>query len=204
MESKNKRAILKDEYPLNLIRALTDEKIEDYGIQTEKITDDVMDGLTHALSTLTEREQRILQLRYQERKTLREIGEAFGVTTEAIRSQEHKALRKLRNPPRLGYIKYGKKGFEKRIAERRAEHERAFKERGFKIPIDELDLSVRAFNSLVRKNCATVEDMISLTTEDIESINNLGPKTKEEIALKLESLGAFHTAWSNYLPKEKV
>lgn len=204
MESKSKKALVKDEYPLNLIRAITDEKIEEYGIQVEKTTEDFTDGLAYALSSLTEREQRILQLRYQERKTLREIGEGFGVTPEAIRSQEHKALRKLRTPPRLGYIKYGKKGFEKVVADRKAEHERAFRERGFKIPIDELDLSVRAFNSLVRKRCETVEDIIALTTEDIESINNLGPKTKEEIALKLESLGAYHTAWTNYLPKEKV
>lgn len=54
-----------------------------------------------ALSTLTEREQEVLKLRYgladgQER-TLEEVGKIFNVTRERIRQIESKALRKLRH-----------------------------------------------------------------------------------------------------------
>lgn len=57
-----------------------------------------------ALSTLTEREQEVLKLRYgledgQER-TLEDVGKIFNVTRERIRQIEAKALRKLRHPDR--------------------------------------------------------------------------------------------------------
>lgn len=56
------------------------------------------------LSSLTEKEERILSLRYGledgEEHTLDEIGSIIGVTRERIRQIEHKALKKLRNPER--------------------------------------------------------------------------------------------------------
>ena len=56
--------------------------------------------LHEVLETLTEREQRVLELRYGlkggEAKTLEEVGNAFNVTRERVRQIEAKALRKLR------------------------------------------------------------------------------------------------------------
>ena len=55
-----------------------------------------------ALSTLTEKEQRILRLRFGlddgKEWTLEEIGQMFNVTRERIRQIEAKALKKLRHP----------------------------------------------------------------------------------------------------------
>ncbi len=60
--------------------------------------------LTEALSTLTEREQRVLILRFGlddgRPRTLEEVGHEFNVTRERIRQIEAKALRKLRHPSR--------------------------------------------------------------------------------------------------------
>jgi RNA polymerase primary sigma factor len=57
------------------------------------------------LNQLTERERRVLQLRFGledgHSRTLEEVGREFGVTRERIRQIEVKALRKLRHP-RLG------------------------------------------------------------------------------------------------------
>jgi RNA polymerase primary sigma factor len=57
------------------------------------------------LNQLTERERRVLQLRFGledgHSRTLEEVGKEFGVTRERIRQIEVKALRKLRHP-RLG------------------------------------------------------------------------------------------------------
>ena len=69
--------------------------------------------------------------------------------------------------------------------------------------IDGLALSIRAFNNLKKIGCNTVADVVELTEEKILSVKNLGVKTRTEIAIKLVSLGAFNTAWSYYLPKEK-
>lgn len=60
-----------------------------------------------ALDQLTERERRVLELRYGlsdgQPRTLEEVGKAFGVTRERVRQIEVKALRKLRHP-RLGKL----------------------------------------------------------------------------------------------------
>lgn len=56
------------------------------------------------LKTLTEREQRVLRLRFGlddgRARTLEEVGQKFGVTRERIRQIEAKTLRKLRHPSR--------------------------------------------------------------------------------------------------------
>jgi RNA polymerase primary sigma factor len=56
------------------------------------------------LDTLSERERRVLQLRFGledgRSRTLEEVGKDFGVTRERIRQIEAKALRKLRHPSR--------------------------------------------------------------------------------------------------------
>ena len=58
--------------------------------------------LLEVLEILTEREQRVLELRYGLKggapKTLEEVGAAFNVTRERVRQIEAKALRKLRHP----------------------------------------------------------------------------------------------------------
>ena len=61
------------------------------------------------MSTLTDRERRVLELRYGiadgEMHTLEEVGKEFNVTRERIRQIEAKALRKLRHPSRWKIIK---------------------------------------------------------------------------------------------------
>ncbi|MBQ7261223.1 MAG: RNA polymerase sigma factor RpoD [Lachnospiraceae bacterium] len=65
--------------------------------------------LTEVLQTLTEREQKVLELRFGLRdgraRTLEEVGKEFNVTRERIRQIEAKALRKLRHPSRSRKLK---------------------------------------------------------------------------------------------------
>ncbi|MFA5038931.1 MAG: RNA polymerase sigma factor RpoD [Candidatus Omnitrophota bacterium] len=62
------------------------------------------DEMNSALNTLTEREKKILMLRFGlsdgSPKTLEEVGTVFKVTRERVRQIEAKALRKLRHPSR--------------------------------------------------------------------------------------------------------
>ena len=61
------------------------------------------------LNTLTERERRVLKLRFGlidgRQRTLEEVGKEFNVTRERIRQIEAKALRKLRHPSRAKLLK---------------------------------------------------------------------------------------------------
>ena len=65
--------------------------------------------LVEVLDTLTEREQKVLKLRFGledgRARTLEEVGKEFDVTRERIRQIEAKALRKLRHPSRSKKLK---------------------------------------------------------------------------------------------------
>lgn len=65
--------------------------------------------LDDVVSTLTEREQRVIKLRFGwddgRPRTLEEVGKEFNVTRERIRQIEAKALRKLRHPSRSKKLK---------------------------------------------------------------------------------------------------
>ena len=65
--------------------------------------------LVEVLGTLTEREQKVLRLRFGlddgRARTLGEVGKEFNVTRERIRQIEAKALRKLRHPSRSRKLK---------------------------------------------------------------------------------------------------
>ena len=58
-----------------------------------------------------------------------------------------------------------------------------------KMPIEELELSVRSFNCLKRANINTVENLINKSEGDMMNVRNLGRKSLEEIKDKLEELG---------------
>ena len=69
----------------------------------------LQEQLTEVLDTLTEREQKVLRLRFGlddgRPRTLEEVGRDFNVTRERIRQIEAKALRKLRHPSRSKKLK---------------------------------------------------------------------------------------------------
>ena len=77
---------------------------EDY--TTNELLEDEIDDV---LLTLTEREEKVIRLRFGledgKVRTLEEVGQMFGVTRERIRQIEAKALRKLRHPSRSRKLK---------------------------------------------------------------------------------------------------
>ncbi len=70
---------------------------------------DLVRKIGKALSSLTEREERVIRLRFgigeSTDHTLEEVGQDFDVTRERIRQIEAKALRKLRHPSRSKHLK---------------------------------------------------------------------------------------------------
>jgi RNA polymerase sigma factor (sigma-70 family) len=68
------------------------------------IQSDLRDATTRALASLSQREERIIRMRFgielSADRTLAEVGQQFAVSRERIRQIEAKALRKLRHPHR--------------------------------------------------------------------------------------------------------
>ena len=101
--------------PLSLETPIGDEDgnflgdfVEDQSMESPDAViakDNVKDALNAILDDLTEREARVIRLRFGfddgKARTLEEVGNLFDVTRERIRQIESKALKKLRHPNRL-------------------------------------------------------------------------------------------------------
>ena len=67
--------------------------------------------------------------------------------------------------------------------------EESGREKALEMTIEELDLSVRAFNCLKRAGVNTVLDLVNKSPEEMMKVRNLGRKSLEEVIAKLNSLG---------------
>ena len=197
----------KKEYPENLL-----SQVFVNGLPTE-LPDDVALVLEYIIQkTLTEREGRVLDMRYKRYMTMAAIGEEYGLRAERIRQIEAKAVRKLRHPSRSRYILMGMEGYinhlrdtavderlreykkeivtlEKKIAELTdAEYEEEKNELE-NAPLAELDLSVRTFNILYRAGYSTVKELLDADAEKIVSLPNLGLKNFSDLIDVLSEKG---------------
>jgi len=68
----------------------------------EEVPDEMVNNIKILLSVLSEREERIIRLRYGlddgRCRTLLEVSREFGVTREKVRQEESTAIKKLRSP----------------------------------------------------------------------------------------------------------
>ena len=55
--------------------------------------------------------------------------------------------------------------------------------------VEDMDLTVRSFNCLMRADIKTVGDLVSKTEEEIMKVRNLGRKSLDEVKDKLKSMG---------------
>lgn len=198
---------MKKEYPENLLA-----QVFVNGLPTD-LPDDVTLVLEYIIQkTLTEREGRVLDMRYKRYMTMAAIGEEYGLRAERIRQIEAKAVRKLRHPSRSRYILMGMEGYinylrdtavderlreykkeiislEKKIAELTDTEYEVEKNELENAPLAELDLSVRTFNILYRAGYSTVKELLDADAEKIVSLPNLGLKNFSDLIDVLSEKG---------------
>ena len=197
----------KKEYPKNLL-----SQVFVNGLPTD-LPDDITLVLEYIIQkTLTEREGRVLDMRYKRYMTMAAIGEECGLRAERIRQIEAKAVRKLRHPSRSRYILMGMEGYinylrdtaveerlreykkeiislEKKIAELTDTEYEEEKNELENAPLAELDLSVRTFNILYRAGYSTVKELLDADAEKIVSLPNLGLKNFSDLIDVLSEKG---------------
>ena len=197
----------KREYPENLLA-----QVFETGLPTD-LPDDITLVLEYIIQkTLTEREGRVLDMRYKRYMTMAAIGEEYGLRAERIRQIEAKAVRKLRHPSRSRYILMGMEGYinylrdtavderlreykkeiislEKKIAELTDTEYEEEKNELENAPLAELDLSVRTFNILYRAGYSTVKELLDADAEKIVSLPNLGLKNFSDLIDVLSEKG---------------
>ena len=157
--------------------------------------------LSEVLGTLTEREQKVLRLRFglddSRARTLEEVGKEFNVTRERIRQIEAKALRKLRHPVRYCYIIWGYETYTQMLSERRMQlaalKREEIEKSGSDIlqtDVSVLQLTIRTWNILNRNGIHTLGELISILAEDKEGLGiRIGRNSLSEVVCKLEELG---------------
>lgn len=166
-------------------------------------------GVYEAISTLTEREQKVILMYYRDGKGLEECGKAFDVSLERMRQIKSKAVRKLSHPSRskglflVPQTEYDKVVSENIVLERRnetlrnalcylagkkgvdpdnlEEYSEKAKAKLNDVTITELSLSRRARNCLARHGITSVEDLSKMSQVDLMNVRNLGRKSFEEI-----------------------
>lgn len=162
-------------------------------------------ALEKAMSELTEREQKVLELRFVHGMTYEQCGYRFNVTRERIRQVEQKALRKLRNPRFAKHYLLDTldKAFEIDAERARLERENMMlreklekhesipkpKVEPKKIDIAYMELSVRSYNCLKRAGFNFMSDLEGMTYEKLKKVRNLGRKSIIEVINKAAEYG---------------
>lgn len=196
-------------YPWNLAAAVGNIEEKD----AWKLFEIYVPALMESLKSLTEREQKVLEMRFKHFMTLEEAGKGFGVTRDRIRQIEAKAIRKLRNPRHwkswkldtMGkYIEAEKEASGlaleninlKRKLERLGltpeqikEPERTLEPVKASLSIEDLELSVRSYNCLKRAGINTLKDLTEKTYNEMIKVRNLGRKSLEEVIKKMAERG---------------
>ena len=159
---------------------------------------------------LTERENKVLQMRYEWGMTLEEVGSELGATRERIRQIEAKAIRKMRTRKRdimcAPAIDYRKELSDNEVLRNQVNYlqseldkirnitpeqrEEADKKRSvMETSIDELDLSVRSYICCKRAGINTLGDLSMKTLNDMYHVRNLGRRSLQEIEKKMAEYG---------------
>ena len=196
MDRKDPRYYLNLPYPENLIRTVCADD--------EEITEDRITGLQYSLESMTDRELDVLDCRFRERKSFREIADLFSVPIERIRVIYDRSLRKLRKTYRLPMIALGydasRQAEEQAARAERGADEEAFIEAAEKtgnlevltMAVRDLDLSVRVLNRLEGSGIESVRDLWIISQrhpKEYLRIRSLGEIGRKEIDERLEHLG---------------
>ncbi len=180
------------DFPANVIELLLGEDAE--------APVDFVGTLYYVLSGLSTREAETFILYYSTEMDYSDIGERYGVTRERIRQIVAKTTRKLQHFSRRTLLEVGirenmasievksyTRGYEDgyKDGKEKAKAEAVGADAYLQTPIEELDLSVRTFNCLVRAGVRTVGDVVDMGKEKVMMIRNLGRRSYDELVNKL-------------------
>ena len=206
-------------YPYNLIPIITGEDDISYlrsdaGEENEEpmryYSPGIIEDVMH--KALTEREDKVLQMRYEWGLTLDQAGAELGITRERVRQIENKALRKLNYRTHLHELEcVPKKDLmeaQSQVENYKAQADYLQREldriRGIvpaqreeaeqkgtllEASIDVLDLSTRSYNCCLRAGVKTLGDLSMKTYNDMFKILNMGRKSLQEIEDKMAEHG---------------
>jgi predicted DNA-binding protein YlxM (UPF0122 family) len=166
------------------------------------------EAYAYCLSQLTERECKVIRLRFEENYSLRDIGKEFGVTAERVRQIYNVAIRKLKRPRLSKVLRYGmeyvtlnnKVGELELLKKQNESNKTILWANRFKyvnsyddfsnIKLSDLNLSTRCRNSLQQAKIYNLKDIIDKSYLIRNgSISGFGTTSLKELMSELQGSG---------------
>lgn len=144
-------------------------------------TDDQKEGVNFLLRDFSDNWKRVLKLRYEKRLTQEQIGNECGISKARVGQIIEKALYRLKEIESSDYVIYGLDTCRKR--EEQKKKNRSLDE----IPINELNLTGRAYNCLMRSGLNTIGKLITIKREELLAIKQMNEACVNEILSKLDN-----------------
>lgn len=176
-------------YPHNLISMILNKTRLKALDNSARYSEEQISGLEYIMSAkLDERTLAMLRMWTRDGLSLTDIAEVFGISRQAVYANIQKAMRILRTPGNLIYIKEGLAAGQKRYEEIYS-YEIAKKETVAKDPTQnsiyvlcDYGLTTRGYNCLYRAGIRTVKDVMKTSRMQLNRINGCGPRTRTCIA----------------------
>ena len=168
-----------------------------------------------AIKELSSREEFVIYCKYELKETHNRIGERFNVTGERIRQIDAKAIRKMWSPSRQAYYIYRhpaefmmlrdklkevesnyndlnqeyNKLLDAFINDKEYKQKKEFRRGLSDIKIYDLELSVRAYNCMLRAGVHNLFDLSQMSLDQLMKVRNLGRRSLAEIVEKAAPYG---------------
>ena len=171
--------------------------IEIFKDENVEITEDMKDGYNFVLTNISEKYQRILELRYKKYMTLEGVGKEIGANQNRVSQLLQKSLVNFRNPKNFKYIKYGKYYIEKLSEEKERrfkKYEDIIKNKTKGVLLEEMaEISARTYLRLKHKGFKTLNEVCDFIKEYgqdwYRQIPDLEIKSKLEVEAAIELYG---------------
>ena len=200
---------LRYEYPYNFLAAaysLDDKQLSKlYGYKTEAAFYQIM-------SELPDRTTTIIMMYYKLKMTQREIAEDLDISNARVGQLLRRALSTFNTTKWRDMVDLGVKEYYAQIRLRResssyqsgyaAGYSDGVRDRANKVQnpsIDDMDLSVRLYNTLKRGGYETLNDIMEAKVEDIMKIRNFGEVCLRELITKIKAFGRDASKFINYV-----
>jgi len=167
-----------------------------YGVFGEEcgvVPDDAEAAIEHVLFIRRSRDREIFFARYKDCRSCASIGRDYGITSNRVDQIVKKALRVMRHPTRIKCLR-DLSGHSERVksleaTSREIENHRSAVDTNstvdtetiFSTLIEELNLTVRSYNCLMRAGVGTLGDVAQKSMTELKGIRNLGRRSLEEI-----------------------
>lgn len=152
-----------------------------FNLEEQNLSEDQKEGIRYLLTDFPERWQIALKLRYVDMATHNVIAQTLDISVSRVGQLIERGVERLRELEESGYVVYGLNGYREML--KKEADTRPLSE----ISIAELQLSGRAYNSLMRAGLDTIEKIAHMSEADFFEVKSMTRETAQDTFNKLQA-----------------